>query len=123
MAYSTQTWATGDTITADKLNHMESGIETANNGSFTVTITYDAETESYVADKTNAEIYAAWQTGANVVANLEGAIFSLNYIDAENATFNSIYMMESIPTIDYINVYTNENTQTVESDTWSYQPT
>ena len=27
MAYTKQTWATGDTITAAKLNHMEDGIE------------------------------------------------------------------------------------------------
>lgn len=27
MAYEKQTWATGQVITADKLNHMESGIE------------------------------------------------------------------------------------------------
>ena len=29
MAYTKQTWATGDTITAAKLNHMEDGIEGA----------------------------------------------------------------------------------------------
>ena len=27
MSYTTQTWANGDTITAEKLNHMESGIK------------------------------------------------------------------------------------------------
>ena len=27
MSYTKQTWANGDTITAEKLNHMESGIE------------------------------------------------------------------------------------------------
>ena len=29
MAYTKQTWANGDTITADKLNHIEDGIEDA----------------------------------------------------------------------------------------------
>lgn len=28
MAYSKQTWVTGETITASKLNHMEDGIDT-----------------------------------------------------------------------------------------------
>lgn len=28
MSYNKQTWTTGDTITADKLNHMEAGINT-----------------------------------------------------------------------------------------------
>ena len=32
MAYEKQTWANGDIITADKLNHIESGIESASSG-------------------------------------------------------------------------------------------
>ena len=32
MSYSKQTWATGDTVTAEKLNHMEDGIEGAGGG-------------------------------------------------------------------------------------------
>ena len=32
MSYTKQTWANGDTITAEKLNHMESGIEGAGVG-------------------------------------------------------------------------------------------
>ena len=31
MSYEKQTWTTGDTITAEKLNHMENGIENNNN--------------------------------------------------------------------------------------------
>ena len=33
MAYEKQTWASGDIITADKLNHIEDGIESAGSGS------------------------------------------------------------------------------------------
>ena len=32
MAYEKQEWKCGDTVTADKLNHMEDGIESANSG-------------------------------------------------------------------------------------------
>lgn len=32
MAYEKQTWACGDTITADKMNHIEEGIENASSG-------------------------------------------------------------------------------------------
>ena len=32
MSYTKQTWATGDTVTASKLNHMEDGIEGAGGG-------------------------------------------------------------------------------------------
>lgn len=33
MEYEKQTWVTGNRITAEKLNHMEDGIESANSGS------------------------------------------------------------------------------------------
>ena len=32
MAYSKTTWNDGDVITKDKMNNLESGVETANNG-------------------------------------------------------------------------------------------
>ena len=32
MAYEKQVWNCGDTITADKMNHIEEGIENAQNG-------------------------------------------------------------------------------------------
>lgn len=32
MAYTKQTWECGDTITAEKLNHMEDGIADASGG-------------------------------------------------------------------------------------------
>jgi len=43
MSYTKQTWATGDTVTADKLNHMEDGIEGAGGGGggFDVVISCD----------------------------------------------------------------------------------
>lgn len=44
MAYTPNTWATGDTITAAKLNNMEQGIASAGGGILVVDI--DAETDS-----------------------------------------------------------------------------
>ena len=41
MSYTKQTWATGDTVTATKLNHMEDGIAGA--GGFDVVIKLDKE--------------------------------------------------------------------------------
>lgn len=32
MSYTPTTWATGDTITAEKLNHLEGGVEAADGG-------------------------------------------------------------------------------------------
>ena len=42
MSYEKQTWANGDVITAEKLNHMEDGIENAG-GALVVHMTYNAE--------------------------------------------------------------------------------
>ena len=41
MAYSKQTWATGDTITAEKLNHMEDGIAEEENSTADLKIYLD----------------------------------------------------------------------------------
>lgn len=46
-------WATGDVITADKLNHIEDGIEQAI--SFPV-VTFTSKNGSYVCDKTYQEL-------------------------------------------------------------------
>ena len=44
MAYSKQTWQTGDTITAAKLNHMEDGIAATSNYDLVITMTDDSLT-------------------------------------------------------------------------------
>lgn len=76
MSYTKQTWVTGDTITATKLNHMEDGI-----GDFIIgyNITaYNAQTGdiTYTRDKTNAEIIEAYNNGKSIkalITHWEGA--------------------------------------------------
>lgn len=60
MSYTKQTWATGDVITANKMNHMEDGIANAGGGILFVHETYDEETEIYWLDKTWKEIKDAY---------------------------------------------------------------
>ena len=62
MSYTPTTWQTGDTITAEKLNNMESGIEDANYP-FIVTLTPTAEDFSGTMDKTPEEIDEACRAG------------------------------------------------------------
>lgn len=57
MAYEKQTWACGDTITADKMNHMEEGIENAGSSVLEVGMTTSGNT--ITLDKTWQEIYDA----------------------------------------------------------------
>lgn len=43
MAYTPNTWATGDTISADKLNNIEQGIAKAGLGIKSIALTTDAD--------------------------------------------------------------------------------
>lgn len=62
MAYEKQTWQCGDTISAEKLNHMEDGIADAGGGSSTLVVngTTDEGTGTTTLDKTWQEISDAF---------------------------------------------------------------
>lgn len=67
MSYTPTDWKTGDVITADKLNNMESGIV----GSGTVTANVKAVApNTYQCDKTYSELLALVQGGTNVLFKL-----------------------------------------------------
>lgn len=66
MSYTPTEWQTGDTITAEKLNNMEQGIENSNSP-FIVTLTPTAQDFSGVMDKTCGEIDAAYRAGKTIV--------------------------------------------------------
>lgn len=73
MAYEKQVWNCGDTITADKMNHIEEGIENASSGD-ALFVKYDhSETEgstiTYYFDKTWQEVHDALVAGRAVTAN------------------------------------------------------
>ena len=64
MSYTKQTWATGDTITAAKLNHMEDGI--AGGGALIVEVVPGEGTGELLLDNTAQEIYDALTSGTPV---------------------------------------------------------
>lgn len=66
MSYTPTEWQTGDTITAEKLNKMENGIENANSP-FIVTLTPTDLDYSGTMDKTVAEINAAYEAGKDIL--------------------------------------------------------
>ncbi len=69
MAYEKTVWGTGDTITAEKLNHIEDGIE-GTSGVLIVTKTDDVELMQTVLNKTWQEIYDAVISGKQVFFNI-----------------------------------------------------
>lgn len=71
MAYEKQTWVNGDTITQEKLNHMEDGIAEANGKSTStniliVTFTFGGQ-GSFHCNKTYEEILNAINNGDIVI--------------------------------------------------------
>lgn len=96
MSYIKQTWTRGDTITADKLNHMEDGI--ANNGSFLiVNDEYHEELDGTVLDKTWQEIYDAMEAGVVCFVkshpdqnNVTLCMIETCYLNNNNNTYNII---------------------------------
>lgn len=60
-------------------------------GAFTVHITHDPETDTYSADKTFAEIKAAYDAGRVVQGDYDGAMFALNGIGEDIASFGATY--------------------------------
>lgn len=67
MSYDKNTWATGDTITAQKLNHMEDGIANAG-GALLVNVSVDEH--ELVLDKTFKEIESTMKAGTPVIIKL-----------------------------------------------------
>lgn len=75
MAYTKQTWATGDTITAEKLNHMEDGIGDAlplTPDTLIVTFTWSEDYFAYVSDTTFQDMVTAAEQVKSILAKVPG---------------------------------------------------
>lgn len=81
MSYTPTQWATGDTITAEKLNNMESGIENANEP-FIVTLTPTAADFSGTMDRTPQEITEAYNAGRSIVFKILASPTFAHYVQA-----------------------------------------
>ena len=66
MSYVATNWATGDVITAEKLNNIENGI--VNNSIYMVNVTnIDYSNNTFTCDKTWNEIKTAYESGRHVI--------------------------------------------------------
>lgn len=74
MSYEKQTWATGDTITAAKLNHMEDGIGQGGAGGVLIETTWDLSNYAYYTTQyTGAEVEAMVKAGTHVIVHTPAA--------------------------------------------------
>lgn len=90
MAYTPTVWATGDIITAEKLNKIENGIENVGSSIYTITITnINSENLTFTYDKTWNEIKAAYEAGKHVVLRqlYVGTLYKI--LEIESVEFTS----------------------------------
>ena len=74
MSYTPTAWQTGDTITAEKLNNMESGIEAADN---VAVVTVTGTSNNFTVSHKPAQVDAAIQAGKSVQAIVNGSTASV----------------------------------------------
>lgn len=93
MAYTPTVWATGDVITAAKLNKAEEGIAAANDISGGLSVSISSADDYLTFDKTAADVLAAVQAGKSVSiiwddmdANGEIFIYTLLYVSFDDRT-------------------------------------
>ena len=65
MAYTKQTWNCGDVISAEKLNHMEDGIE-ASGVDYPIVVHFEKVDGNWTADKEYSELRTAIENGTPV---------------------------------------------------------
>lgn len=85
MSYTKQTWAKGDTITAEKLNHMETGIEDAGSsggGGTLLKLNLVGDSSPHHLDKTYAEIETALLAGSCICWLYNGTYYMLTTLTA-----------------------------------------
>lgn len=71
MSYTPTEWTNGDVITAEKLNHIESGVEESYNNEETLLVTFTTtNSQDYTCDKTYSEIEQAIADGKIVIGRL-----------------------------------------------------
>lgn len=101
LVYNKTTWATGDVITAEKLNNMESGIDAATTGvneakaaAEAASVVICTETNATL-DKTYNELLALLQAGKTAVLIKEDSDihirYVLSYLDSENSSYAAMF--------------------------------
>lgn len=95
MSYTPNTWAAGDTITAQKLNNMEQGIANAVDV-FLVTFTLNEDETSATADKTYDEVLAAANAGKVVAGLIPNKGWMSFYNDDGWLTFECNYIYSDL---------------------------
>ena len=117
MSYTSTNWQTGDTVTAERLNKMELGIESAD--VFDVTLTPTSADYSGTMDKTPHEISEAYRLGQRIrflVPALSAAFYASTFMDIYNQEIQVngqfVFFIDSLQTFVLMNVTTDNEYST-----------
>ena len=69
MSYEKQTWQSGDTITATKLNHIEDGIANGD-GSMVIEMTFDRSAQNYTSTVLYSDVVDAYKSGTSILVHV-----------------------------------------------------
>lgn len=126
MSYTPTNWQTGDTVTAEKLNKMENGIELANDA-FVITLTPTEQDFRGTIDKTYEEIVAAVNSGVKIFFKFASTLYPANEItiNASLITVGGTFsIFDNISTHSWylIKIQTNPNYQNYSTDLFPLTP-
>lgn len=136
MSYEKQTWATGDTITAEKLNHMEDGIADGGGGSSVFQVIYTIAEDGQggftaTCNHTMTEIVTAYNAGKYIPIMVDTAQAFANFTFDENYTELQVECLTVTPgsnalDVDIVEILhtfsDNEETFTVSIDSGYVSP-
>ena len=117
MTYTPNTWATGDTITAAKLNNMESGIS---NASLIVPIFSGEVDEVITCDLPYSTVETAALGGKCIYALLNGEMFQFYSVTEDiSVEFANVYIDSASASMSWV-TYNSDGTIEYRYD--EYQP-
>lgn len=122
MAYEKQTWSCGESITAEKLNHMEEGIESASQGGggdneAVYVQMRGTDSHTYTSDHTVGEIQALMDEGKAVFAVYKFEVGGMTMV----AGTSVMYVQTGTVTFNVANgttFYNNDVSSTDFKDSW-----
>ena len=112
MSYEKQTWANGNVITAEKLNHMEDGIASGGSGGVLVVSTvYDDDSGKTYLNKTFEEVKNFMLSGGMIWLSNYGELVFVEGLEGDPDIFycRSFFMdiSDSKLTYDYLTISKN----------------
>lgn len=121
MSYTKTTWQTGDTVTAELLNHMEDGIA-AGESVYVVTGTRYQSSSNFTIDHSFTDIRNAVAAGKIVVLVCDGWVYHMVYNSGQQIDFESEFRAGNNNQIQKFSVKSSGPYMAVSSDEYVVLP-